>query len=260
VRGAHRAGTERGSLQRTPPPDHDKGWAHTTGSPPRQLADATARCFARLLFCALALPRCMACLPAGRPCIHHLSQRLAQHSSHRHSSPSWCSSTARRQGGRARNSNRRVAVRVQAPESAVPRSSSNGTPAAAAAAPAAAAAAAATPPPTSWWASQHDASILALALPAALALAADPLLSMVDTALVGRLGGDELVRVSMGVVSRGRTRVAGATAEQRPTAAHRALLCHCCHQPCRRRWASTRAFSHSPLCCSTSWPQPRRRC
>lgn len=41
--------------------------------------------------------------------------------------------------------------------------------------------------------SVHDRDILALALPAALALAADPLLGMVDTALVGRLGGDELV-------------------------------------------------------------------
>jgi hypothetical protein len=36
---------------------------------------------------------------------------------------------------------------------------------------------------------------LALALPAALALAADPLLGMVDTALIGRLGADELVSV-----------------------------------------------------------------
>lgn len=39
----------------------------------------------------------------------------------------------------------------------------------------------------------HDKDILALALPAALALAADPLLGMVDTAFVGRLGADELV-------------------------------------------------------------------
>lgn len=44
------------------------------------------------------------------------------------------------------------------------------------------------------WTSVHDRDILALALPAALALAADPLLGMVDTALVGRLGADELVR------------------------------------------------------------------
>jgi Na+-driven multidrug efflux pump len=47
------------------------------------------------------------------------------------------------------------------------------------------------------WTSVHDKDILALALPAALALAADPLLGMVDTALVGRLGADELVS-SMG--------------------------------------------------------------
>lgn len=50
---------------------------------------------------------------------------------------------------------------------------------------------------SSWqrWTSQHDKDILALALPAALALAADPLLGMVDTALIGRLGADELVSV-----------------------------------------------------------------
>lgn len=42
----------------------------------------------------------------------------------------------------------------------------------------------------------HDRDILALALPAALALAADPLLGMVDTALIGRLGADELVSSS----------------------------------------------------------------
>lgn len=48
---------------------------------------------------------------------------------------------------------------------------------------------------SSWqrWTSVHDRDILALALPAALALAADPLLGMVDTALIGRLGADELV-------------------------------------------------------------------
>lgn len=48
----------------------------------------------------------------------------------------------------------------------------------------------------SWLTSQYDKDIFALAVPAALALAADPLLGMVDTALVGRLGSDELVRVS----------------------------------------------------------------
>jgi hypothetical protein len=40
----------------------------------------------------------------------------------------------------------------------------------------------------------NDESIIALAVPAVLALAADPLLSLVDTAYVGRIGPDELVR------------------------------------------------------------------
>lgn len=48
----------------------------------------------------------------------------------------------------------------------------------------------------SWWSSQFDKDIFALAVPAALALAADPLLGMVDTALVGRLGSDELVSLA----------------------------------------------------------------
>lgn len=58
------------------------------------------------------------------------------------------------------------------------------------------AAAAADKRSSSWWSSVHDRDILALALPAALALAADPLLGMVDTALIGRLGADELVSSS----------------------------------------------------------------
>jgi hypothetical protein len=41
--------------------------------------------------------------------------------------------------------------------------------------------------------SPHDSAILSLAGPALLALAADPLLSMVDTAFVGQLGAPELV-------------------------------------------------------------------
>jgi hypothetical protein len=45
----------------------------------------------------------------------------------------------------------------------------------------------------SWLRSKWDKDIWQLAVPAALALAADPLLGMVDTALVGRLGSDELV-------------------------------------------------------------------
>lgn len=40
---------------------------------------------------------------------------------------------------------------------------------------------------------RHDAEILAIAGPALLSLAADPLLSLVDTAFVGRLGPAELV-------------------------------------------------------------------
>jgi Na+-driven multidrug efflux pump len=40
----------------------------------------------------------------------------------------------------------------------------------------------------------HDAAISAIAGPALLSLAADPLLSLVDTAFVGRLGPAELVR------------------------------------------------------------------
>jgi hypothetical protein len=47
----------------------------------------------------------------------------------------------------------------------------------------------------SWLQSKWDRDIWQLAVPAALALAADPLLGMVDTALVGRLGSDELVSI-----------------------------------------------------------------
>lgn len=48
-------------------------------------------------------------------------------------------------------------------------------------------------PPTS---RRHDAAIAAIAGPALLSLAADPLLSLVDTAFVGRLGPAELVSVA----------------------------------------------------------------
>ena len=41
--------------------------------------------------------------------------------------------------------------------------------------------------------SPHDSAILAMAGPALLALAADPLLSMVDTGFVGQIGSAELV-------------------------------------------------------------------
>ena len=41
---------------------------------------------------------------------------------------------------------------------------------------------------------RHDTAIWALAVPALLALATDPLLGIVDTAFVGRLGPEELVR------------------------------------------------------------------
>jgi Na+-driven multidrug efflux pump len=52
-------------------------------------------------------------------------------------------------------------------------------------------------PPPAWLSTQHDRDIMALALPAALALAADPLLGMIDTALVGRLGADELAALGV---------------------------------------------------------------
>ena len=62
------------------------------------------------------------------------------------------------------------------------------------------------PPRRSWYrrllarcglhpSSRHDAAIWALAGPAVLALATDPLLGIVDTAFVGRLGPEELVRL-----------------------------------------------------------------
>ena len=46
-------------------------------------------------------------------------------------------------------------------------------------------------------ASKHDSAIFALALPAVLALAADPLLSMVDTVFVGRAGTDALAALGV---------------------------------------------------------------
>lgn len=47
----------------------------------------------------------------------------------------------------------------------------------------------------SWLHSKYDEQIINLAGPALLTLAADPLLSIVDTAFVGKLGANELVRV-----------------------------------------------------------------
>lgn len=46
-------------------------------------------------------------------------------------------------------------------------------------------------------ASPHDGAIFALALPAVLALAADPLLSMVDTIFVGQVGADALAALGV---------------------------------------------------------------
>ncbi|KAL4419186.1 hypothetical protein ABPG77_007776 [Micractinium sp. CCAP 211/92] len=46
-------------------------------------------------------------------------------------------------------------------------------------------------------ASPHDSAIFALALPAVLALAADPLLSMVDTIFVGQVGADALAALGV---------------------------------------------------------------
>lgn len=46
--------------------------------------------------------------------------------------------------------------------------------------------------------SPHDGIIFSLAAPAILALAADPLLAMVDTAIVGHLGQNELVSGPLG--------------------------------------------------------------
>lgn len=43
--------------------------------------------------------------------------------------------------------------------------------------------------------SPYDSVIISLAAPAILALAADPLLAIVDTAIVGQLGSQELVRM-----------------------------------------------------------------
>src|SRR5919106_6899654 len=45
----------------------------------------------------------------------------------------------------------------------------------------------------------HDREIMRLALPAMAALAADPLLSLVDTALVGRLGAVPLAALGVSV-------------------------------------------------------------
>ena len=47
------------------------------------------------------------------------------------------------------------------------------------------------------WRTQYDKQIVDLAIPAVLALAADPLLSLVDTAFVGRLGSDELAALGV---------------------------------------------------------------
>ena len=49
---------------------------------------------------------------------------------------------------------------------------------------------------TAFRASKHDSAIFALALPAVLALAADPLLSMVDTIFVGQVGAEGAVAPS----------------------------------------------------------------
>lgn len=46
-------------------------------------------------------------------------------------------------------------------------------------------------------ANKHDGAIFALALPAVLALAADPLLSMVDTIFIGQVGTDELAALGI---------------------------------------------------------------
>lgn len=53
--------------------------------------------------------------------------------------------------------------------------------------------------PEPWWASlfrgsPYDGAIFSLALPAVLALAADPLLQIVDTIFVGQAGAEPLVR------------------------------------------------------------------
>jgi Na+-driven multidrug efflux pump len=50
-----------------------------------------------------------------------------------------------------------------------------------------------SPPPLLGTSSAHDGDIMRLAVPALLALAADPLLGVIDTAFVGQLGGDNLV-------------------------------------------------------------------
>ena len=47
---------------------------------------------------------------------------------------------------------------------------------------------------------RHDGPVWDLAAPAVLALAADPLLGVVDTAFVGRLGPEALVRLRQGYV------------------------------------------------------------
>ena len=45
----------------------------------------------------------------------------------------------------------------------------------------------------SWLSSEYDATIWALAGPTLLALASDPLLAVVDTAIIGQLGSQDLV-------------------------------------------------------------------
>lgn len=53
---------------------------------------------------------------------------------------------------------------------------------------------------------RHDGPVWDLAAPAVLALAADPLLGVVDTAFVGRLGPEALVRFPMSCVRSTQTR------------------------------------------------------
>jgi Na+-driven multidrug efflux pump len=53
------------------------------------------------------------------------------------------------------------------------------------------------PPPLPWYASPYDSDILCLAGPTLVALAADPLLSVVDTVLAGRLGPGELAALGL---------------------------------------------------------------
>lgn len=78
--------------------------------------------------------------------------------------------------------------------------------------------------------SKHDSAIFALALPAVLALAADPLLSMVDTIFVGQVG----------------------------TAAPAAMRSACCLRCCRRRCRAAAPLlpPATPCCCPPVAPAP----